>query len=229
MFKEHFISALVAVNRNCPLQLWDDFLSQVELILNLLRFSQQDPIKSAKKEVNGKFDYNKTPLAPLGTKGLVYKYDSATHASSALLGNNAYCFGPALKNYRCLRFYIPNTRQYQVADTWCLYPTHCTVPTLSPTEGTILKVMDTLTALGSTVPTSTSASVAQTQAIQKLHNLLLPVLYQGKSNLIATDTPSPRMLCPRLPAMPEPRVPTLGPSPRLTHASACSIAPATPT
>jgi hypothetical protein len=35
-FKEHFISALATVNKNCPLQLWDYVLPQVELTLNLL-------------------------------------------------------------------------------------------------------------------------------------------------------------------------------------------------
>jgi hypothetical protein len=58
-FKEHFIAALATVDRNCPLQLWDNFLPQVELTLNLLQFFQWNPTKSAKKEVNGKFDYNK--------------------------------------------------------------------------------------------------------------------------------------------------------------------------
>jgi hypothetical protein len=67
-FKEHFISALPTVNRNCPLQLWDNFLPQVKLTPNLLQFSQQDPTKSANKKVNGKFDYNKMPLAPLAPK-----------------------------------------------------------------------------------------------------------------------------------------------------------------
>jgi hypothetical protein len=38
--KEHLISALATVNRNCLLQLWDGFLPQVELTLNLLQFSQ---------------------------------------------------------------------------------------------------------------------------------------------------------------------------------------------
>ncbi len=71
MFKENFISALATVDRNCPLQLWDDFLPRVELTLNLLQFSQQDPTKFANKEVDNKFNYNKTPLAPLGTKRLV--------------------------------------------------------------------------------------------------------------------------------------------------------------
>jgi hypothetical protein len=40
----------------------------VELTLNLPQFSQWDQSKSANKEVNGNFDYNKTPLAALGTK-----------------------------------------------------------------------------------------------------------------------------------------------------------------
>jgi hypothetical protein len=67
-FKERLISALATDNKNCLLQLWDNFLPQVELTLNLLQFSQQDPAISANKEVNGNFDYNKTPLALLGTK-----------------------------------------------------------------------------------------------------------------------------------------------------------------
>jgi len=36
--EEHFISALATVDKDCPLQLWDDFLPQAETTLNLLRF-----------------------------------------------------------------------------------------------------------------------------------------------------------------------------------------------
>jgi hypothetical protein len=67
-FKEHFIAGLAMVDRSCPLQLWDDFLQQVELTLNLLCFSCHDPRKSANKEVNRFFDLNKTPIEPIGTK-----------------------------------------------------------------------------------------------------------------------------------------------------------------
>jgi hypothetical protein len=107
-FKEHFISALATVDRSCLLQLWDDCLPQVKLTLNLLQFSQWDPKKSANKEVNGKFDYNKTPLAPLGTKGLVYD-DTAIRVSWAPHGTDTYYLGLALKHYWCLRFYMPGT------------------------------------------------------------------------------------------------------------------------
>jgi hypothetical protein len=51
-FKEHFIAGLATVDRNSPLQLWDEFLHQVNLTLNLLRFSCCDPSKSANKEVH---------------------------------------------------------------------------------------------------------------------------------------------------------------------------------
>jgi hypothetical protein len=52
-FKGHFIAGLATGDRNCPLQLWDEFLHQVKLTLNLLRFSCRDPGKSANKEVHG--------------------------------------------------------------------------------------------------------------------------------------------------------------------------------
>jgi hypothetical protein len=97
-FKEHFIPALARVNRNCSLQCWDDFTPQVELTLNLLRFSPQDHKKSVKEEANGKFDYSKTPLAPLDTKRLVYN-DPAISTSWAPHGINANYVDPALKHY----------------------------------------------------------------------------------------------------------------------------------
>ena len=71
-FKEHFVAALATVDNLCPLQLWDEFLPQVELSLNLLRFSRHNPSISAHQELYGAFDFNRTPLAPLGTKALVF-------------------------------------------------------------------------------------------------------------------------------------------------------------
>jgi hypothetical protein len=45
-FKEHFVAALATVDMLCPLQLWDKFLPQGELTLNLLRFSHRNPCVS---------------------------------------------------------------------------------------------------------------------------------------------------------------------------------------
>ena len=38
-FKNHFIANLATLDPTCPIQLWDEFLPQVELTLNMLRFS----------------------------------------------------------------------------------------------------------------------------------------------------------------------------------------------
>ena len=53
-FKEHFVAALATVDMLCLLQFWDEFLPQVELTLNLLRFSRRNPNISANHLTSGK-------------------------------------------------------------------------------------------------------------------------------------------------------------------------------
>ena len=64
-FKDHFISTLATVDPTCPIQLWNEFVEQANDTLNLLRTSRRNPSISAYQELNGKFDYNKTPLVPV--------------------------------------------------------------------------------------------------------------------------------------------------------------------
>ena len=75
-------------------------------MLNLLCFSRRDPTKSANEEVYGSFDYNKMPVAPLGTKGLVYD-GPAVRASWAPHGTDAYYVGNAPKHYHVCSFSCP--------------------------------------------------------------------------------------------------------------------------
>jgi hypothetical protein len=82
----------------CPLQLWDEFLPQVELTLNMLHFSQRNPKKSANQEVYGSFDFNKSPLAPLGTKALIYN-NPGSQTSWAPHATDGFYVGPASDHY----------------------------------------------------------------------------------------------------------------------------------
>jgi hypothetical protein len=97
-FKEHFIAALATVDKLCPLQLWDEFLPQVEFTLNMLHFSCRNPNQSVNQEIYGPFDFNKTPLAPLGTKALIYN-DPDSPASWAPHATDGYYVGPAVDHY----------------------------------------------------------------------------------------------------------------------------------
>ena len=67
-FKAHFISVLSGVDPSFPMELWDRLIPQTVLTLNLLRTARATPTMSAYHYVNGAFDYNRTPLAPLGCK-----------------------------------------------------------------------------------------------------------------------------------------------------------------
>jgi hypothetical protein len=145
-FEEHFIAGLATVDRNCPLQLWDEFLHQGELTLNLLCYSCGYPSKSANKEVHGLYDFNKTPITPIRTKGLVYD-DPAVRASWVPHGADAFYIGPIPEHYWCLQFYMPTTRQCRVADTWCLYTSHCAIPPISTADLTVFAACDMLQTL----------------------------------------------------------------------------------
>jgi hypothetical protein len=107
-FEEHFVAALAMVNSLYPLQPWDEFLPQVELTLNLLRFSWCNQAVLVNQELYRAFDFNQIPHAPLGTKALVFN-DPATRAWWAPHATDGFNIGPANNRYQCLRFYIPAT------------------------------------------------------------------------------------------------------------------------
>ena len=62
-WKDHFIATLATVDVNCPLSLWEDFVEQAELTLNLMRMSPVHPSLSAWEALCGKFDILATPIA----------------------------------------------------------------------------------------------------------------------------------------------------------------------
>ncbi|KAL7523214.1 hypothetical protein ACHAXR_000076, partial [Thalassiosira sp. AJA248-18] len=73
IFKNHFLAGLATFDKTFPLQLWCYLLIQAKMTLNMLQTPRCDPSKSSYEVLEGKFDYNKTPLAPPGTKALIYE------------------------------------------------------------------------------------------------------------------------------------------------------------
>ncbi len=79
-FKNRFIGALSTTNANFSIQLWDKLTPQVQDSINLLRRSCIHPDRSAYETLKGPYDWNRYPMAPPGTKVIIYK-DSNTRAS----------------------------------------------------------------------------------------------------------------------------------------------------
>jgi hypothetical protein len=52
---------------------WDKLLAQTQLTLNCLHTARVKPQLSITAYLDGIFNYNKTPLAPLGIKAIVHE------------------------------------------------------------------------------------------------------------------------------------------------------------
>ncbi len=84
--KYHIIDGLQTVDPDFPLKVWAKFIPQMQDRLNLLRTPRHGPEMPEFKDIDGPFDYNKTPVAILDTKGLAFidpkepKYDKHTES-----------------------------------------------------------------------------------------------------------------------------------------------------
>jgi hypothetical protein len=108
-FKNHFIAGLCSVDLTFPLKLWDKLLPQATITLNVLRKSRINPRISAYAQLNGHFDFNRTPLAPPGTLIIAHEKPDQ-RASWDPHGLDGYYLGPALDQYRCYQVHITKTK-----------------------------------------------------------------------------------------------------------------------
>ena len=87
------------------------------MTLNMLQYLRINPKLSAYAQLFGIFDYNKMPLAPIGTKAFIHKR-SNQRQTFADHGKIAFVIGPAMQHYHESTFYIPSTRGMQNTDTY---------------------------------------------------------------------------------------------------------------
>jgi hypothetical protein len=114
--KNHFIAGLASTNKQSPLHLWDRLIPQAVTTLNLLRQSRLNPRLSAHAQLNGTFDYNRTPMAPPGTRVILHK-TPAQRGTWATHGERGWYIGPAPEHYRNYRLYVTKTAAERICGT----------------------------------------------------------------------------------------------------------------
>jgi hypothetical protein len=135
-FKNHFISGLCTTDPKFPFQLWNHLTHQAFITCNILQRSHINPDISAFEQLHGaKFDWNAHPMAPPGTRAVIHS-SPLTRTSWGPRGIDAWYCGPSADHYRCNHFHVLETRAMRISGTFELYPVHCQLPTLSPTEHT---------------------------------------------------------------------------------------------
>ncbi len=71
-WKAHFLAILSSIAPDFPRHIWDLLIPQAELTLNLLQQAMLNPCISMWEYFEGPFNYDATPLWPLGTRVIVY-------------------------------------------------------------------------------------------------------------------------------------------------------------
>ena len=120
-WKNHSIAGLCSTYSQFPMHLWCHLLPQATIALNMLRASRQHPQLSAHTVLEGFFDFNKTPLAPPGTRVVLHKKPSQ-RLSWDPQSTEGWYLGPVLEHYRCYRVFVNKSKAERVTDTIAFPP-----------------------------------------------------------------------------------------------------------
>ena len=173
-FKNHFLAGIASLPQDFPLSEWDHLLEQSEITLLLLRSSRTNPKLSSYAYLNGNFDFNKTPLAPPGTKLVIHNRPNS-RPSWGFHAEDGFYIGPALQHYRCVKCYIPKTRSIRISDSVQFFPTIVPIPFTTIDDYLRTAASDIITILNNppktAFPTLTLGDSTK-QAITKIAELL---------------------------------------------------------
>ena len=207
-FKNHFVSILCTVHSKFPLTEWDRLLPQTTLTLNLLRSSRIHPSLSAHASLFGNFDFNRTPLAPMGTQVVAHtSADSRTPFGEH--GKVGWYIGPSMEHYRCWKCYFPDTLHERDVLKVDFFPEKIAFPTFSRDDYLKQTAEDMLHLLQSPDASSSlhdplSFGPPILNAFEKVANIL-------RRAVTPSPAPAPALPSPQLPAATTPAVVPLVP------------------
>jgi hypothetical protein len=128
-FKAHFISVLFGTDNKFPDDCWDELIDGAVMQLNMLRPCTIKPEHSAYSFIFGPHDFNKVPIAPLGSKVMMHegKYVRGTWSDRGIQG---FFIKPAHEHYRCYQCLNPATNGIRTTNSIEIFP-KCGMPATS--------------------------------------------------------------------------------------------------
>jgi hypothetical protein len=113
-FKDHFLAMLTGTAPTFQRDRWDLLLPQAKLTLNLLRQSQ-DPTMSAWHSLFGPYNFDATPMGPVGCRVLVHTKASIRRSWENRC-HDGYYIGPSLVHYRCYKVLNSHSGAVTISD-----------------------------------------------------------------------------------------------------------------
>jgi hypothetical protein len=189
--------------------LWDKLLPQTKITLNLLRQSNATPTISAYAHLNGPFDYNKMPLAPMGCNVQVHE-KADTQGTWSFHSVDGWYIDTSPEHYHNHRCHIKDTKSDQFSDTVDFQHKGMTNPIVSNADkvmtaiASCIKTIQGMSAFKSYDDLRQLHNVLQdaTADPAKLHQLIQQARNQHQQPIPRVDTPNPPV--PRVPiSMPD--------------------------
>ena len=191
-FKSHFIAIIAGVDDTFPMRLWDKLLPQTIVTLNLLRQFNAVPSVSAYQYVRGTFNYNKTPLGPMGSAVQMHESrdNRGTWAERSIDG---WYLGTSSEHCRCHIIHVKKKNSKRISDTVFFKHKYIAQPTLTPVDtDTVVRAIDDLTCA--------LKGARNTHGMQQIERLKM--IYKLLNKIISKPTemldPSTKMPIPRV-------------------------------
>jgi hypothetical protein len=128
------------------------------LTLNLLRQSQINPRLSSQAQLNGACNFNKTPLAPPGTRVIIHE-QTGVRRTWSVHGTDGWYLGPAPEHYRCYTVYCSKTGSERIIDTVEFFPANIRMPHMSSADNATTAAKELTHALLNPAPAAPFATI----------------------------------------------------------------------
>jgi hypothetical protein len=181
-FKDHLIAGLCYTDKYFPMHLWDRILPQAVITLNMLRTSRVNPKLSAATHIFGQHDYNRAPMAPLGTRIIAHE-TPGRRQTWAPHGKDGWYIGPAMEHYICYTVYITKTRSSRIVETVEFFPHQFKIPFPSSSDLATQAAAELTHALLNPQPAGPFCQVGDEQAIAL--RKLATIFEASKSNKVS--------------------------------------------
>jgi hypothetical protein len=149
--------------------------------------------------LNGTFDYNRTPMAPPGTKIVVHEKTNQRRTWDPH-GVNGWYLGPATEHYRCYRVFINKTRSERITDTVECFPQDIKMPIPTPTKIAVEAAKTLIQTLKNPVPSTpfTHQTYDCNTAIQMIVDIFQPYATPGTTPTLIESEPQEPTTPPRV-------------------------------
>ena len=206
-WKAHTIGVHSGLSAKCPLSLWDKFLPQIDMQVNLLRFSNVAPNVCAWTVLHGAYNFNHHPLAPLGIEMQMLEHPDK-RKTWGVKNKPVIYLGTSLEHYRYFWGYNFDTKAIRGSETVIFKHKYITNPSITPGDAIVNAAKALTSALhGNIPPPLVQSGIDQIRKLTKIVDST-KAEYEKRENEKAENSKvsSPCAAPPRLPNATHPRV-----------------------